>query len=111
MVASSAGPTSGCPCRTTRTWVSWRSTCGRRTAGGGIGTSLYVAAEERFREAGRTTLLGEVNVPVAAAGTAGMPFAESLGFASDHVEDHFVLELPVASETRAGPPGVAARPR
>ncbi len=65
---------------------------------GGIGTSLYVAAEERFREAGRTTLLGEVNVPVAGAGTAGMPFAESLGFASDHVEDHFVLELPVASE-------------
>ena len=43
--------------------------------------------------------------------TAGMPFAESLGFASDHVEDHLVLALPVAERARAGPPGVAARPR
>ncbi len=64
----------------------------------GIGTSLYAAAEERFREAGRTTLLGEVNVPLQGASTAGMAFAESLGFVSDHVEDHFVLELPVPGE-------------
>jgi len=63
-----------------------------------IGTALYAAAETRFREAGRTTLLGEVNVPVSGPRTAGMPFAESLGFASDHVEDHFVLDLPVGGD-------------
>lgn len=64
----------------------------------GIGTALYAAAADHFRAAGRTTVVGEVNVPVDAPVTAGMPFAESVGFTSQHVEDHLVLPLPVTED-------------
>ena len=62
-----------------------------------IGTALHAAAQERLRSAGRTTVIGEANEPVS-GGSAAVSFAESLGYASEHVEHHLVLPLPVPDE-------------
>jgi GNAT superfamily N-acetyltransferase len=64
----------------------------------GIGTSLHAAATERLRAAGRTTVVGEAYQAVDGEPTGAVPFAESLGFTSEHVEDHLVLPLPVPAE-------------
>ena len=67
----------------------------------GIGTALHAAAADRFRAAGRTTVLGEAYEPVDGEPTAAVPFAESLGYTSEHAEDHLVLPLPVPLEQLA----------
>jgi GNAT superfamily N-acetyltransferase len=43
---------------------------------------------------GRTTYLGEVNVPAGAATSAAASFASTLGYVVAHREDHLVLRLP-----------------
>jgi GNAT superfamily N-acetyltransferase len=64
----------------------------------GIGTALHAAASERLEACGRSTVMGEAYEPVEGEPTGAVPFARSLGFTSEHVEDHLVLPLPVAGE-------------
>lgn len=57
----------------------------------GIGRALH---EEALRLAdGRTTFLGEANMPME-GDAAAQPFAEALGYSSVHTEHHLVLDLP-----------------
>ncbi len=64
----------------------------------GIGTALHDEAADRLQAAGRTTVLGEAYEPMDGEPTAAVAFAESLGFTSEHVEEHLVLPLPVPVE-------------
>ena len=66
----------------------------------GIATALYAEADRHRRAEGRTSLVGEVHVPVDQADTAspGWSFGRALGFASVHVEEHLVLALPLDTE-------------
>lgn len=64
----------------------------------GIGTALHAAGADRFDAAGRTTVIGEACEPVDGEPTGALAFAQSLGFTSEHVEDHLVLPLPVPDE-------------
>jgi GNAT superfamily N-acetyltransferase len=76
---------------------------------GGIGRALHDAADALRRAEGRTTVIGEACEPTRGAGSAGVAFAEALGFASAHVEDHLLLPLPSDTERPAGArPGVAS---
>ena len=43
-------------------------------------------------------MLGEAYEPMEGEPTAAVAFAESLGFTSEHVEEHLVLPLPVPVE-------------
>ena len=61
----------------------------------GVGTALHDEASARLRAADRTTVLGEAYEPADGQPTASVAFAESLGFTSEHVEEHLVLPLPV----------------
>ncbi|MEU8225905.1 bifunctional GNAT family N-acetyltransferase/NUDIX hydrolase [Kribbella sp. NPDC048915] len=58
----------------------------------GIGTALWQWAMTRAAQLGRTIVQAEVAVP--ADGSAGAAFAERLGFALEHVEEHLVVPLP-----------------
>ena len=87
--------TSGCRCRTTRTSVSSRSTSAPSGAGAASARHSTTSASARLRAADRTTVLGEAYEPVDGEPTASVAFAESLGFTSEHVEEHLVLPLPV----------------
>jgi GNAT superfamily N-acetyltransferase len=63
----------------------------------GVGSALHAEAERRRRDAGRTTVCGELYVGPGhelAASPAGA-FASGLGYESVHREDHLVLALPV----------------
>ncbi len=65
--------------------------------GRGVGAALYAHADRVATQAGRTTYLGEVDVPLDAALDThpGSRFALRRGFSSEHIEDHLVLDLPV----------------
>ena len=67
---------------------------GRR--GRGVGTALFTHADQVASRAGRTTYLGEVDVPLGTALDAhpGSRFGLRHGFSSEHAEDHLVLDLP-----------------
>jgi len=67
----------------------------------GIGRALHDVAERRRRELGRTSACGEVYLPAGVETSAGVGFAEAMGYESVHVEDHLTLPLPVAEETLA----------
>ncbi|MFC6286762.1 GNAT family N-acetyltransferase [Nocardioides sp. GCM10027113] len=67
----------------------------------GIGTALLDRLDALRREAGRTTVIAELFVPDGAVGRAGLEFATRAGFGSVHVEDHLVLDLPVAADRLA----------
>jgi GNAT superfamily N-acetyltransferase len=64
----------------------------------GIGTALHEEVVRRGHEAGRTTFLGEAFEPVAGELSASMPFAQALGYAEVHREDHHVLALPLPAD-------------
>lgn len=63
----------------------------------GIGTSLLRAAREVCRQAGRTSMLDEIELaPGVDPGVdPGSCFAAAFGLVSKHVEDHLVRELPL----------------
>jgi GNAT superfamily N-acetyltransferase len=63
----------------------------------GVGRALHEEAARRCREAGRTTVCGEVHVPAGESLSSAAPgrFAAFLGYASAHEEDHLVLRLPL----------------
>jgi GNAT superfamily N-acetyltransferase len=58
----------------------------------GIGRALYAEVEARALAEGRSTLVGEAHL--VGVDHPSIPFAEALGFAVVHHEDHFVCELP-----------------
>jgi GNAT superfamily N-acetyltransferase len=58
----------------------------------GIGRALYAELEARALGEGRSTLVGESHL--VGADHPSIPFAEALGFAAVHIEDHFVCDLP-----------------
>ncbi len=60
----------------------------------GVGRALHDAADEIRREAGRTTVCGELHVAAGEQDPAGLAFANALGFAGVHEEHHLVLSLP-----------------
>lgn len=63
----------------------------------GVGRALFAEAVRRAAADGRTTILGEVNVPAALGDGAPAPrFADAMGAETVHEEDHLVLTLPVA---------------
>lgn len=67
----------------------------------GIGTRLHHAVG-RVREIhGRTTVIGELFVPLggAADASAGLAFATRMGCASVHVEEHLAMRLPADPTT------------
>jgi GNAT superfamily N-acetyltransferase len=72
----------------------------------GVGTALLDAILDWCRGHGRSTVLGEAHVQVAAEPdqTESYAFASSHGFATVHLEDHLLLPLP------ATPPGDAEIP-
>ena len=61
----------------------------------GVGRALHDAADQIRRDAGRTTVVGELLVARDDPDPAGMAFARALGFSSVHQEEHLVLPLPV----------------
>ncbi len=62
----------------------------------GVGTALYDAVERLRRDEGRTTVVGELSVPLGggAGATAGLHFATARGFESVHTEQHLAMRLP-----------------
>lgn len=75
---------------------------GRRRQG--IGRVLHEELARRRRAEGRTTATGELDVPEGESDSPGLGFAQALGYASVHQEDHLVLPLPVGAPA----PGVPA---
>ncbi|MBA3781672.1 MAG: GNAT family N-acetyltransferase [Nocardioides sp.] len=63
----------------------------------GIGRAVYDDAMRRCAEQGRTTVCGELHVPMGTEPVAAAPyaFATAMGLAEVHAEDHLVLPLPV----------------
>lgn len=63
----------------------------------GVGRALWEEADRRRRADGRTSVSGEVCLPVGVTpGTsAAYAFADALGFSTVHREDQLVLRLPV----------------
>ncbi len=72
--------------------------------GRGVGAALFTHADRVATEAGRTTYLSEVDVPLGETLDAypGSRFARSRGFSSEHSEDHLVLDLPADPALVAG---------
>ena len=70
----------------------------------GIGRILFEDGDRRRLAAGRTTVLGEVNVAHGAdlTATAAGAFARAMGMESVHTEDRLQLRLPVADDLVAG---------
>ncbi|MDT0203595.1 GNAT family N-acetyltransferase [Nocardioides sp. AE5] len=64
--------------------------------GGGVGSALMGRVEQICAAHGRTTLVGELDVPVGQdfRTTPGGAFATGRGFESVHTEDQLVLDLP-----------------
>jgi GNAT superfamily N-acetyltransferase len=62
----------------------------------GVGRALFDEASRRLVAGGRTTVVGEANVPdgVAQDEAAAYAFASELGLRSVHLEDHLALGLP-----------------
>jgi GNAT superfamily N-acetyltransferase len=71
----------------------------------GIGRELLAEVVDRCRAMGRTTLFGETHVPAGSelGYSASSAFAIASGFASVHVEDHLLLELPATLPGEADP--------
>jgi GNAT superfamily N-acetyltransferase len=76
----------------------------------GVGSALHAEADWLRREAGRSTVIGEVTVPAGddPAASAGTSYAAAMGFAVVHTEEHLVMRLPgdpftVAALTREVP--------
>jgi GNAT superfamily N-acetyltransferase len=67
----------------------------------GIGRELHDEALRLARADGRTTILGEVNIPGEGATSPGFEFASALGFGAVHREDHQILDLPLPPERAA----------
>jgi GNAT superfamily N-acetyltransferase len=61
----------------------------------GVGRALHDDVVRRASADGRTTYLGEANVPAGAAASPATSFATALGFGEAHREDHQVLDLPI----------------
>ena len=68
----------------------------------GIGRALFAAASERLAAAGRTTVVGEANVPdgIPTEQASAYAFAGAVGLRSVHVEDHLALDLPATPPER-----------
>lgn len=60
----------------------------------GIGRALLEASVAGLAQTGHTTVLGEVNVPGQESTSPGLDFAVAHGWATVHLEDHLVLDLP-----------------
>jgi GNAT superfamily N-acetyltransferase len=73
----------------------------------GVGDALYAYALDVIRSAGRTTVIGEINVAPGGtlADSAGGAFAVRYGYASRHVEHRLMLDLPVPVERFTGVDG------
>ena len=69
----------------------------------GIGRALHDHADRLRRADGRRTVVGELSVAAGDPAPVGAAFAEALGFATVHVEEHLVLPLP-ADPPRVAPP-------
>jgi GNAT superfamily N-acetyltransferase len=63
----------------------------------GVGRALWEEADRRRRADGRTSVCGEVCLPVGITPdtSAAYAFAEAMGFSTVHREDQLVLRLPV----------------
>lgn len=59
----------------------------------GVGRALHHAIDIARRDAGRTTVIGELCVPI--GDPSSVAFAAALGFTSVHEEEHLVVRLPV----------------
>lgn len=59
----------------------------------GVGTALHEWADRLRRDESRTTVLGELCVPIGADGP-GLRFATSLGYQVVHIEEHLAVKLP-----------------
>lgn len=59
----------------------------------GVGSALYDAADELRRAEGRSTVIGELHLPVGGS-AAGLDFATVMGFTSVHTEEHLAMRLP-----------------
>ncbi len=66
----------------------------------GVARTLWAWAVARAAEEGRPVLQTDVHVPTGESPQSwpGALFARGLGFASENVEDHLVLDLPVADD-------------
>ncbi|WP_112243099.1 GNAT family N-acetyltransferase [Kribbella monticola] len=68
----------------------------------GYGTHLARTVAERAAELGRTTVKGQLDVPIDGAPTPGQAFAAANGLTVANVEVHRVLELPLAEDFLSG---------
>ncbi|MAS53550.1 MAG: hypothetical protein CMJ44_02790 [Pimelobacter sp.] len=59
----------------------------------GTGAALHQAVDEIRRADGRTTVIGELYLPLGGS-AAGLDFATALGFTSVHTEEHLAMRLP-----------------
>ncbi|CAN5644927.1 GNAT family N-acetyltransferase [soil metagenome] len=77
----------------------------------GVGRALWAHAKALAAEHGRTVAQTEVHVPAAhtPATWPGSLFAEGIGFSTQHVEDHLVLDLPAPGADAEVAPGYRLR--
>ena len=64
----------------------------------GTGAALHRAVDEIRRADGRTTVIGELYLPLGGS-AAGLDFATALGFTSVHTEEHLAMRLPADPST------------